>query len=151
MKSLFVSFVAGLLFAVGLALAGMGQPSTVVGFLDFAGQWDPSLLLLMCAGIPVVTVAHFASRRLAKPVLAPSFPPTSSVIDGPLVAGSIIFGAGWGLAGMCPGPGLLSLAAGIPAGALMVGGMVVGMLLHGVYKGWKNARAVDETGPSIAT
>lgn len=148
MKSYLVGFVAGLLFAAGLALSGMGQPSTVVGFLDFSGQWNPSLLLLMCAGIPVVAVAHLASKRLAKPILAERFPPTSKVIDAPLLGGSAIFGIGWGLGGICPGPGLLSLAAGVQVGAFMVGGMVVGMLLHGVYSGWRNGRAMDETEPT---
>jgi uncharacterized protein len=146
MKTHLVSFVAGLLFALGLSLAGMGQPSTVVGFLDFTGHWNPSLLLVMCAGIPVILVGHLVSKRLAKPVLAERFPATSRKIDGPLLAGSAIFGIGWGLGGICPGPGLLSLAAGIEVGALMVGGMVVGMLLHGAYAGWAKGRPADETG-----
>ena len=148
MKTPIVCFVAGLIFAVGLALAGMGQPSTVVGFLDVTGQWNPSLLLLMCAGIPVVLIGHLVSTKLSKPVFAERFPPTSNKLDPPLVAGAVIFGVGWGLGGICPGPGLLSLAAGIKVGALMVGGMSVGMLLHGVYAGWSKERATDETGPA---
>ncbi len=145
MKTQFVSFMAGLIFAVALALAGMGQPSTVVGFLDFGGQWNPSLLLLMCAGIPVVLIAHVISRKLAKPVLAERFPATTGNVDGRLLAGAAIFGVGWGLGGICPGPGLLSLAAGIKVGLLMVPGMAAGMLLHGVYAGWRKAPTVDET------
>jgi uncharacterized membrane protein YedE/YeeE len=150
MKSHLVSFAAGLLFAVGLALAGMGQPSTVVGFLDFAGHWNPSLMLLMCAGIPVVMIAHRVSVKLAKPVLAEHFPARPTTIDTPLLAGAAIFGAGWGLGGICPGPGLLSLAAGIKVGALMVAGMAAGMLLHGLYAGWSKARPADETGAADA-
>src|SRR6185369_8234336 len=93
-KNNVVSFVAGLMFAVGLALAGMGQPSTVVGFLDFTGRWNPSLMLLMCAGIPVVLVAHRISVKLAKPIFAERFPATSGTVDGALLAGAAIFGAG---------------------------------------------------------
>lgn len=151
MKTQFISFVAGLMFAAGLALAGMGQPSTVVGFLDFTGHWNPSLLLLMCAGIPVVLVGHLVSKRLGKPILAERFPSAPSHVDRSLLAGSAIFGVGWGLGGICPGPGLLSLAAGIKVGALMVGGMVIGMLLHGVYAGWSKGRPADETGRTDPT
>lgn len=146
MKTPIVSFVAGLMFAVGLALSGMGQPSTVVGFLDFAGTWNPSLMLLMCAGIPVVMIGHLVSKKLQRPVFAERFPSTATGVDRSLIGGSVVFGVGWGLGGMCPGPGLLSLAAGIQMGALMVGGMVVGMFLHGAYAGWSKGRPADETG-----
>jgi uncharacterized membrane protein YedE/YeeE len=143
-----VCVCAGLLFAAGLALAGMGQPSTVVGFLDFAGEWNPSLLLLMCAGIPVILLAHWLSKKLAKPAFAERFPGTSGKIDRPLIIGAAIFGVGWGIGGICPGPGLLCLAAGVKTGALMVSGMVVGILLHGGYAGWSTRQHGDETGAS---
>jgi len=146
MKTHAVSLLAGLLFALGMGLAGMGQPSTVVGFLDFAGHWNPSLMLLMCSGIPVVLLAHLLSKKLAKPLYAERFPARSSKIDASLIAGAGIFGVGWGLGGICPGPGLFALAAGMKAGALMVGGLSVGILLHGVYAGWSKPRLADETG-----
>jgi uncharacterized membrane protein YedE/YeeE len=146
MKANVASFVAGLLFAVGLALAGMGQPSTVVGFLDFFGRWNPSLALLMMAGIPVVLVAHLVSRRRAAPLLAERFPAAPTAIDGRLLAGAAIFGVGWGLAGICPGPALLALAAGLKNGALLVAGMIVGIFLFNAYD---RARQPDETGSSL--
>jgi uncharacterized membrane protein YedE/YeeE len=134
MKANLVSFAAGLLFAVGLALAGMGQPSTVVGFLDFTGQWNPSLMLLMCAGIPVVLIAHRLSSKLAKPVLAESFPARSSVIDASLIGGAAIFGVGWGLSGFCPGPAFADLgfmpgSVALFVGALLAGSWIAGLIL----------------------
>lgn len=146
MKINAVSFAAGLLFAVGLALAGMGQPSTVVGFLDFFGNWNPSLALLMMAGIPVAMIAHRLSLRRPAPVFADQFPAPSTRIDAPLLAGAAIFGVGWGLAGICPGPALLALAAGLKNGVLLVVGMIAGILLFNLYDRRSPTRQRDETG-----
>ena len=104
-----------------------------------------SLYLFAVLLFPCPIPAH-AATKLAKPIRAERFPATSSKLDRSLIIGSAIFGVGWGLGGMCPGPALLVLAAGIKTGGLMVAGMVVGMLLHGVYAGWATGRPVDETG-----
>ena len=142
MRANAASFAAGLLFAIGLALAGMGQPATVVGFLDFFGRWNPSLALLMMAGIPVVLAAHLWSLRRAAPAFAESFPVAPSAIDGRLLLGSAIFGCGWGLAGMCPGPALRAIAAGLRHGLLLVVGMVAGIL---IFNAFDRRRSPDET------
>ena len=146
-----VSFVCGLLFAIGLALAGMGQPSTVVGFLDPFGHWNPSLALVMMAGIPVTMIGHRLSQRRRAPIFAPAFPELATKIDGPLVLGAAIFGVGWGIAGICPGPALLTLSAGMKNGGLLVVGMIVGNLLFNAYAGRSAARHRDETGGPVLT
>lgn len=106
-------FVSGLLFAAGLALAGMTLPSKVIGFLDVAGRWDPSLAFVMVGAIAVYTTAYRLSRRMPRPVLATAFAAVPSArIDLRLVVGSALFGVGWGLAGYCPGPALTSAATG---------------------------------------
>jgi uncharacterized membrane protein YedE/YeeE len=106
-------FLSGLLFAVGLALAGMTLPSKVIGFLDVAGRWDPSLAFVMVGAIAVYATAYRLSLRMARPVVATSFaavPPAR--IDLRLLVGSALFGVGWGLAGLCPGPALASMGTG---------------------------------------
>jgi uncharacterized membrane protein YedE/YeeE len=107
-----ISLVCGLLFGAGLALAGMTRPQKVLGFLDVAGHWDPSLIFVLGGAVAIATVAfHFILRRRS-PLLAPSFDlPTSKTIDGKLVIGALIFGVGWGLSGFCPGPAIAQLAA----------------------------------------
>ena len=144
-----VSFVCGLLFAIGLALAGMGQPSTVVGFLDPFGHWNPSLALVMMAGIPVTMIGHRLSQRRRAPIFAPAFPELATKIDGPLVLGAAIFGVGWGLGGICPGPALLALSAGLKNGVLLVFGMIIGILIFNAYDGRARTRQRDETGGPI--
>ena len=151
MKINAVSFVAGLFFAIGLALAGMAQPSTVVGFLDVFGRWNPSLALVMMAGIPMTMIGHQLSLRRAAPIFADTFPRSATRIDGALLLGAAIFGVGWGLAGICPGPALLALSAGLKNGVLLVFGMVIGFLLFNAYDGRSRTRQRDETaGPGLA-
>ena len=122
-----VAFVSGLLFAVGLGIAGMTQPSRVLGFLDVLGPWDPSLAFVMAGAIAVyMPVVWWARRVLARRLHLP----TRRRIDAPLVVGSAMFGVGWGLAGYCPGPALVSLAT-LTGPALAFGAaMLVGMRLH---------------------
>jgi uncharacterized membrane protein YedE/YeeE len=106
-------FLSGLLFAAGLALAGMTLPSRVIGFLDVTGDWDPSLAFVMIGAIAVYATAYRMSHRMPRPVLATAFaavPPAR--VDLRLLVGSALFGAGWGLAGYCPGPALASAATG---------------------------------------
>lgn len=124
-----VPFVVGLLFAVGLAVAGMTRPDKVVGFLDVTGDWDPSLALVMMGAIAVYMTAYRFSKRMARPLLEREFPKIARTrIDPRLIVGSLLFGAGWGLAGYCPGPALSSLGAGAsPQIFLFVAAMLGGM------------------------
>ena len=129
-----VAFASGLVFAVGLGISGMGQPAKVLAFLDVAGAWDPSLLLVMGGAIAV----HFGFAQRAKrsvaPVLAPSFAlPPSGTLTKSLFAGSALFGVGWGLAGYCPGPAVLAIASGNAVPLTFVAAMLAGMLLHRAF------------------
>ncbi len=136
------ALAAGILFGLGLAVSHMVDPAKVLGFLDIAGAWDPSLAFVM-AGALVVTFAAFriASGRPA-PFLAKSFPPPArKEIDARLVGGAAIFGVGWGLVGFCPGPAVSSLAFGLPQSLIFVGAMVIGMA---------GARMINQ-GPAVAT
>ena len=123
-----VGFSCGLLFAVGLGISGMSQPSKVLGFLDIAGgAWDPSLAFVMIGGIAVVALMRrFAPAR---PLCEPAGYPTlrRHGIDGKLVLGSALFGAGWGLVGYCPGPALVSLGAAVPGALLFCAALLMGM------------------------
>ncbi len=132
MKNRLSEFAAGLLFGIGLIISGMTDPSKVLGFLDLFGLWDPSLALVMGGAILVGAFAFALARRRVTSVLGePMRLPQSSVIDRRLVLGGLAFGAGWGLAGFCPGPALVSLGAGEPKAAVFVLAMLAGM---GVYE-----------------
>ena len=127
-------FLVGLVFGIGLILSGMTDPSKVIGFLDLTGLWDPSLALVMGGAIAVGFIAFaMAKKRTVNFLGGMLHLPTSSSIDKPLVIGAILFGAGWGLAGFCPGPALVSLAAGQFKAALFVVFMVGGMLAYELY------------------
>ena len=123
-------FLIGLLFGVGLLLSGMTDPGKVIGFLDLTGAWDPSLALVMGGAILVGVFAFGVARQRTTSFLGnPIRLPTSRDIDTRLVAGSLLFGVGWGLAGFCPGPALVSLGAGQPKAVVFVLAMLVGMIL----------------------
>jgi uncharacterized membrane protein YedE/YeeE len=125
------SFVCGLIFGLGLILAGMANPAKVIAFLDLAGAWDPSLALVMGGAIAVASGAFaFAGKRARSILGAPMQLPTRRDIDPRLIIGSVAFGAGWGLAGFCPGPALVALGAGLPKAVIFVGAMLVGMLAY---------------------
>lgn len=134
MKASLASLVAGILFAVGLGIAGMTQPQKVMDFLDFTGSWDPSLMMVMVGGIGVNALAyHLVAKRRSAPFLAERWElPTRKEIDPKLVAGAAIFGIGWGLGGFCPGPGLVSVASGGTAALLFSVAMLVGMVVFAV-------------------
>ncbi len=122
------ALVAGLLFGVGLVVAGMTSPAKVIGFLDVTGDWDPSLALVMVGAIAACGVT---SRALLRARTAPLFDgrfhlPTRQGIDPRLLSGAAIFGVGWGLAGVCPGPGIVDLGNGHPASLLFVLAMAAG-------------------------
>ena len=124
-----VEFIVGLLFGVGLMLSGMTDPSKVIGFLDLFGSWDPSLALVMGGAIMVGVFAFtFAKKRTTTFLGGVLRFPTNTDIDKKLVIGSLMFGAGWGLAGFCPGPALVSMADGQPKALVFVLAMLVGML-----------------------
>ena len=131
MISLVTMFLAGLLFALGLGISGMTLPSKVLGFLDVTGHWDPSLLFVMGTAIPVYMVAHRLMLRAKKPLFAAEFPDVRArQIDRPLVLGAMLFGAGWGIAGVCPGPALVNLGGLAPGAALFCAAMAAGMTLQ---------------------
>lgn len=110
MRSPLLAFGLGLLFAVGLALAGMTDPAKVIAFLDVRGAWDPSLAFVMGGAVGVTFFAFPAILRRARPVVAPRFLlPQAAIVDARLVAGASLFGVGWGLSGLCPGPALVAL------------------------------------------
>jgi uncharacterized membrane protein YedE/YeeE len=123
-------FVVGLLFGIGLILAGMTDPGKVVGFLDLFGNWDPSLALVMGGAIFVGMFAFAVAKTRTTAFLGGAMHlPKPGQVDRKLVAGSLMFGIGWGLAGFCPGPALVSLGAGHWQAAVFVLAMVVGMLV----------------------
>ena len=124
-----IEFLVGLVFGWGLLLSGMTDPGKVQGFLDLFGHWDPSLALVMGGAIAVGIFAFALARRRSSAILGgPIRLPASNEIDRRLIAGSLIFGAGWGLAGFCPGPGIVAMAAGEIKAAVFVAAMLVGML-----------------------
>lgn len=124
------ALASGLLFGLGLILSGMADPSKVMGFLDLAGSWDPSLAFVMGGAILVGAIAfRFGARGKTSLLGEPMRLPTAVAIDRRLVLGSFTFGIGWGLAGYCPGPALASILAGSMKPVLFVGAMVAGMAL----------------------
>ena len=124
-----VEFVVGLLFGIGLMLSGMTDPGKVIGFLDFFGTWDPSLALVMGGAIMVGFFAFAVAKKRTTTFLGGVMRfPTTMDIDKKLVLGSLMFGTGWGLAGFCPGPALVSMADGQPKALLFVVAMLVGMV-----------------------
>jgi uncharacterized membrane protein YedE/YeeE len=126
------AFAAGLVFGLGLIVSGMADPSKVLGFLDLAGKWDPSLAFVMVGAIGVSAVAFRLARKRAQPVLGDVFHlPTATRIDRRLVIGSIVFGVGWGLAGFCPAPAIVAYGAGYFKAVVFVIAMLAGM---GIYE-----------------
>ena len=122
------AFVAGLVFGLGLIVAGMVNPAKILGFLDIAGTWDPSLALVMVGAIAVGLVAFALARRRTMSALGlPMLLPSQRTVDARLVGGSLVFGIGWGLAGFCPGPAIVALGAGYAKGAVFVVAMLLGM------------------------
>lgn len=127
---LFTALIAGLIFGIGLILSGMTNPGKVIGFLDLAGRWDPSLGFVMGGAILVALfAARWAVGRTQSLTGAAMRMPTATRIDRRLVLGSLTFGVGWGLAGYCPGPALASLASGGAKPLVFVAAMVVGMIV----------------------
>ena len=129
--SAITAFLAGLVFGVGLLISGMTDPGKVIGFLDVAGTWDPSLAFVMAGAILVAFFAFAFARQRARTFLGAAFElPERRDIDVRLVAGSIVFGIGWGLAGFCPGPAIVAFGAGFDKATVFVIAMIAGMILY---------------------
>ena len=126
------SLLCGVIFGLGLTVSGMINPAKVLNFLDFVGQWDPSLALVFVGALTVALPAYqWAIHGRAAPILASRFRlPESKAITPSLVGGAALFGTGWGLAGFCPGPGLASLATLLPSGFVFVVSMLAGAALY---------------------
>lgn len=134
------ALASGLVFGLGLILSGMVDPGKVLGFLDLAGFWDPSLALVM-GGAVTVAAGGFALAGRRTPSAGPLGPPKARGIDAPLVLGSLAFGVGWGLAGFCPGPAIVSLAGGGGAkAAVFVVAMLAGMAGFEALERWRAGR-----------
>jgi uncharacterized protein len=147
------SFAAGLVFGIGLLISGMTEPAKVLGFLDVFGAWDATLAFVMAGAVAVAAIGFALARRRSAPVLASSFAwPTRSDIDAPLIIGSVLFGIGWGLCGICPGPALVNLAGLSAPIIVFVVAMIVGMF---GYELWQRrdvaARQAAPTSAAIAT
>jgi len=125
---------SGLVFGFGLILSGMTNPAKIIGFLDVFGDWDPSLALVMAGAIAVTLPAFYFLKKRQKTWLNLAFSwPTREAIDTPLIVGSVLFGVGWGLAGLCPGPSTVALTSGMAEISLFFGAMLAGMALHSLY------------------
>jgi hypothetical protein len=144
---LIFSLLAGIIFGAGLTLSDMVNPARVLNFLDFAGSWDPTLMFVMAGGLAVTTLGYWLTFRRRAPVTDREFHlPTARQIDLPLVGGAALFGVGWGLAGICPGPAFADLVTLDPKIQLFVAAMLVGMIVASVLRGRVSAmKAVRES------
>ena len=142
MKPALTSFVSGVVFALGLGIGGMTQPAKVIGFLDFAGNWDPSLAFVMIGAIAVHAFLYRVIRNRPSPTFSSTFSvPTRTEVDTRLLAGAAIFGTGWGIAGFCPGPALTSLVSGNLSPLVFSVGMIAGMFLYRFFEVHRLRRA----------
>jgi uncharacterized membrane protein YedE/YeeE len=133
------AFICGLVFGLGLVISGMTDTTRVLGFLDVLaipkGTWDPTLLIVMAAALAVSLPGFALARRRQRPVLADAAAwPSRTDIDTPLIAGAVLFGIGWGLVGLCPGPAIANLATTSPGIILFVVAMIAGMISHDLWR-----------------
>lgn len=142
MKHVFPGLLVGFLFGVGLALSSMINPARVLGFLDVAGAWDPTLAFVMASALVPSAAAYAISRQMSRPVMAEEFCiPRTRGLEARLVAGAALFGIGWGLVGLCPGPAIANLAFGKWQVWLFIVALVVGMWLQRLYADVRDGRA----------
>lgn len=135
MKALF-SLIAGVVFGAGLTIGGMTDPARVRGFLDLFGDWDPTLAFVMGGALVVMAIAWRVVPGMARPVFEDNFHiPTASELTPKLIGGAVLFGVGWGIAGLCPGPGFAALAIEPASAAIFVVSMMVGMALLRLTEG----------------
>ncbi|MBO9687502.1 MAG: YeeE/YedE family protein [Mitsuaria chitosanitabida] len=130
-----MSLLAGLVFGIGLIVSGMADPAKVLGFLDLAGAWDPSLAFVMAGAIAVGVIGFAVAKRRRRSLLGlPMQLPGAGPVDRKLVLGGLMFGIGWGLAGFCPGPALVALGMGSAKAIVFVIAMLAGMALHAMFQ-----------------
>jgi uncharacterized membrane protein YedE/YeeE len=130
-----IALLAGLIFGLGLLLAGMANPAKVLGFLDLTGTWDPSLALVMVSAIAVAILPFSWAKRQKGSLLGEAMQlPQNRVLDRRLIGGSLTFGIGWGIAGICPGPAIVGLGAGFWQTGVFFGAMLAGMILFEVLE-----------------
>jgi hypothetical protein len=128
---LFATFLVGLLFGLGLVVSGMTNPANIVGFLDLAGDWNPSLIVVMASALSVAFVGYRIVLARRKPLLADTFQlPKATAIDRKLIIGSAMFGVGWGMSGLCPGPAIAAAATGALPVFAYLAAMIAGMAAH---------------------
>ncbi|MDD3764017.1 MAG: hypothetical protein PHP86_12080 [Nevskiales bacterium] len=140
---LIVPLLSGLLFGIGLILSGMTDPQRVLGFLDVFGQWNPALALVMGGAVLVSAPAFAYARRNGRTVFGLQLSlPDRRTLSRPLVIGSLLFGLGWGLSGVCPGPGLVLVTGGTWEAGLFVASMIGGMLISDLFERRRTAAAV---------
>ncbi len=133
MRKFLPGMIVGIIFGAGLALSDMVNPARVLAFLDMAGAWDPTLAYVMGAALIPSAIAYRIRQRMDRPLLAPTFTiPENRRLDRQLLLGAALFGIGWGLVGLCPGPALAGLVLGAWQVWLFVAAMLAGMLLHRV-------------------
>lgn len=138
------ALLSGLVFGLGLIVSGMANPAKVLGFLDLAGAWDPSLALVMAGAILVGFFAFLIAKKRTRSYLGAEMKlPTASAIDSRLLTGSALFGAGWGIAGFCPGPGLVALGMGEAKALVFVAAMLVGMVVFSWFEKRKSMATVN--------
>lgn len=131
---LWISLLAGLLFGLGLGISQMIDRDRVLGFLDVSGVWDPTLVFVLAGAVTVTVIAFRFVLRRPHPFLADTFQlPTKKEIDRPLIVGAVLFGIGWGIAGYCPGPGIVALVLGIWNPVLFEIAFIVGSLTYQWY------------------
>jgi uncharacterized protein len=141
----FTSLLAGLVFGLGLIASGMSNPAKVLGFLDLAGAWDPSLAFVMAGAIAVGALTFFATRKRTRSLLGVEMKlPKADQIDRRLLIGSSLFGIGWGLAGFCPGPALVALGMGEIKALVFVISMIAGMGAFELFEAFHRDRAAPE-------
>lgn len=141
MKNAFIALLSGLIFGAGLAFSGMTDPKRVRSFLDIFGDWDPTLAFVMGGAIIVMALAWLIQKRITKPLAANSFSlPSTHNIDPKLIGGASIFGIGWGVAGLCPGPAIAAFAIN-PKDALIFGfSLLIGMAIYSVISHFRIGR-----------
>ena len=132
--NIFFSWLTGLIFGIGLIIAGMTNPAKVLGFLDITGLWDPSLAFVMVGGIMIASIGFLVAKKRTQSLLGLQMRfPTGKKIDRPLIIGGIMFGIGWGIAGICPGPALVLVGGGVFKGVIFVIAMLLGMALLDLF------------------
>lgn len=139
--NIFFSWLAGLIFGIGLMISGMTNPAKVLGFLDITGVWDPSLVFVMVGGIVIASIGFLVAKKRTQSFLGLQMRvPTGKKIDSPLILGGAIFGLGWGIAGICPGPALVLVGGGVFKGVIFVVAMLLGMAIFEVWNRRKPKR-----------